>query len=144
MRLATIRVREGTRAVRLDEDRAVDLGASDLVAVLRRPGWQVDASTAGAESFPVDEFDCAPLVIAPEKIVCVGLNYRAHILEMGRDLPTNPTMFARALVGANDDITLPRTSDAVDWEAEFALVIGATVRNADRATAGRPSPGTQS
>jgi acylpyruvate hydrolase len=68
MRLATIRVREGTRAVRLDEDRAVDLGASDLVAVLRRPGWQVDASTAGGESFPVDEFDCAPLVIAPEKI----------------------------------------------------------------------------
>ena len=40
MRLATIRLREGTRAVRLDEDRAVDLGASDLVAVLRRPGWR--------------------------------------------------------------------------------------------------------
>jgi acylpyruvate hydrolase len=143
MRLATIRLREGTRAIRLDEVRTVDLGASDL-AVQRRPGWQVDASTAGGESFPVDEFDCARLVIAPEKIVCVGLNYRAHILEMVRDLPTNPPMFARALVGANDDIILPRTSDAVDCEAELALVIGATVRNADSATAGRPSLGTQS
>jgi acylpyruvate hydrolase len=144
MRPVTIRLREDTRAIRLDEDRGVDLGASDLVAVLRRPGWQGDASTAGGGSFPVDEFDCAPLLIAPEKIVCVGLNYRAHILEMVRDLPTNPSMFARALVGANDDFILPRTSNAVDWEAELALVIGATVRNADRATAGRTSPGTQS
>jgi acylpyruvate hydrolase len=70
----------------------------------------------------------------PGKIVCVGLNYRNHILEMGRDLPEHPTLFAKfadALIGARDDIDLAPESDCVDWEAELAVVIGRTVRRAD-------------
>ena len=70
----------------------------------------------------------------PGKVLCVGLNYRSHILEMGRDLPEHPTLFAtfaEALIGAGDDIALPPESDAVDWEAELAVVIGSPVRRAD-------------
>ena len=58
---------------------------------------------------------------------CVGLNYRTHILEMGRELPEYPTLFAKfaeALIGAYDPIELPAGSREVDWEAELGVVIG--------------------
>ncbi len=70
---------------------------------------------------------------APEKIICVGQNYRDHVLEMGNELPAYPTVFAKyppALVGAHDDIVLPKVSDKVDWEAELTVVIGRPVRHA--------------
>jgi acylpyruvate hydrolase len=69
----------------------------------------------------------------PGKIICVGLNYRSHILEMGRQLPDYPTLFAKypeAIVGDGDDIHLGPESNAWDWEAEFAVVIGHSVRRA--------------
>lgn len=74
------------------------------------------------------------MVTAPNKMLCVGLNYRSHILEVKRDLPEHPTLFAKftdALIGAHDDIVLPPESDAVDWEAELAIVIGTRVRRAN-------------
>jgi acylpyruvate hydrolase len=76
--------------------------------------------------------DYAPLVARPDKILCVGLNYRNHILEMGRELPDYPTLFAKytsSLIGANDDIVLPAVSEMVDWEAELAVVIGSRARH---------------
>ncbi|GAA1201965.1 hypothetical protein GCM10009608_42080 [Pseudonocardia alaniniphila] len=75
------------------------------------------------------------MVPFPEKIVCAGLNYRAHILEMGRELPGVPTSFAkygRSLIGAYDPIMLPAGSEQVDWEAELGVVVGAEVRHATR------------
>jgi acylpyruvate hydrolase len=133
MKLATIRTGGTTRAVRVDAEAAIELGAADLVEVLARPGWQDAARTADGPSHPLGSLDYAPLVLAPEKIFCVGLNYRTHILEMGRTLPDHPTLFAkfsRALIGAYDEIVLPAASEAMDWEAELAVVIGAPVRNA--------------
>ena len=44
---------------------------------------------------PVAEADFAPVVTRPGKVICVGLNYRAHILETGRELPEYPTLFAK-------------------------------------------------
>jgi acylpyruvate hydrolase len=81
----------------------------------------------------VDGLDHAPLVPAPEKILCIGQNYADHIAEMGNKPPAYPTVFAKfapALVGAYDDIVLPAVSDAVDYEAELAVVIGRPVRHA--------------
>jgi acylpyruvate hydrolase len=69
----------------------------------------------------------------PGKIFCVGLNYRGHILEMGRDLPDHPTVFSKyadTLIGADDDIQRPDETNELDWEAELAVVIGSTVRRA--------------
>jgi acylpyruvate hydrolase len=57
---------------------------------------------------------------------------------MGRETPEYPTLFAKyaeALIGAYDDVVLPAASDAVDWEGELAVVLGATVRHADEAAA---------
>jgi acylpyruvate hydrolase len=133
MKLATIRTAAGTRAVRVDDDSAVELGHPDLGALLLRPDWRAEAAAADGARHDVAGLDYAPVVPRPEKIICVGLNYRAHILEMGRQLPDVPTLFAkyaRSLIGAYDPITLPAGSEQVDWEAELGVVVGAEVRHA--------------
>ena len=80
-------------------------------ALLERADWAEHAAAAAGPSHPLDGLDYAPLVPSPEKIICVGLNYRDHVLEMGNELPEYPTLFAKyapSLVGAHDDIVLPR------------------------------------
>jgi len=138
MRLATIRTPAGTRAVRVDADRAVETGHADVGALLAEPGWRALAEAADGPAHDLAALDHAPVVPRPGKIICAGINYAAHIAEMGRDTPAHPTLFAKypeALVGAFDDVVLPAASDAVDWEAELAVVIGTRVRHADEATA---------
>ena len=138
MRLATVRVPSGTAAVRLEPTGAIHLGASDVGALLADPDWRERAAAAAGERFPVADLDFAPVVPRPEKIVCVGLNYRNHIEEMGHELPAYPTLFAKyppALIGANDDIVLAGGSEAMDFEAELAVVIGASARHADQRAA---------
>jgi acylpyruvate hydrolase len=139
MRLATIRTTDGTRAVRVDGDDAVETGHADVGALLADPDWAAVAATATGPSHRFDGADLAPVVPSPSKIVCVGLNYRNHILEMGRDLPEYPTLFAKfaeALIGARDDIDLAPESEAVDWEAELAVIVGKRVRRATETEAG--------
>jgi acylpyruvate hydrolase len=138
MRLATIRTAAGTRAVRVDGTTATETGEADLRALLSRPDWRAHAEAAAGPSHAVAGLDYAPLVPSPEKIICVGLNYRDHVLEMGNELPEYPTVFAKfapALVGAHDEIELPSLSEQVDYEAELTIVIGTPVRNADDAAA---------
>ena len=63
----------------------------------------------------------------PDKIICVGLNYRSHAEETGMDLPKAPTIFGKyrnALVPDGATVTLPAASSMVDYEAEVAFVIG--------------------
>ena len=132
MRLATIRDGDRTLAVRADGDEAVELPAADVREVLGRDGWQDWAAAPGGPRRPIAGLDFAPLIPSPDKIVCVGLNYRSHIQETGREEPTHPTLFAKfrsALIGANDDIALPAASQAVDWEAELAVIVGARARH---------------
>lgn len=137
MKLATLRIPGSapgaTRAVRVDDDGYVDLGCADVGALLAQDGWRARAATAAGTTHSGDDVDFAPLVTRPGKILCVGLNYRNHILEMGRELPEAPTLFAKyaeSLIGARDDIVLAPESDQVDWEAELTVVIGAQVRRA--------------
>ena len=133
MKLATLRTASGTQAVRVDGDRLIEIGCPDVGALLAMPDWQQRAESASGAAHDAAGADFAPLVLNPGKIVCVGLNYRHHILEMGREIPEYPTLFTKypeALIGASDDIQLAPESDSVDWEAELAVVIGATVRRA--------------
>jgi acylpyruvate hydrolase len=132
LRLATIRTDAGTRAVRIDGGEAVELGVADVGALLADREWCDRAANAAGAVHDAGALDYAPLIPRPEKIVCVGLNYRNHILEMGRELPEYPTLFAKfpsALIGARDDILLPRVSDKVDWEVELAVIIGTPARH---------------
>lgn len=133
MKLATIRTATGTRAVRIDGERAVETGDADVRALLERPDWPAHAAAAAGPVHAVDGLDLAPLVPAPEKILCIGHNYLDHIHEMGNVPPSYPTVFAKfapSLVGAHDEIVLPAASEAVDYEAELAVVIGSSVRHA--------------
>jgi acylpyruvate hydrolase len=135
VRLATVRTAAGTRAVRVDEAQAVETGDADVRALLDRPDWAAHAAAAAGPVHPVDGLDYAPLVPAPEKIMCVGQNYADHIREMGHEPPAYPTIFAKyppALIGAHDEIVLPRVSQSVDYEAELTVVIGRPVRHATR------------
>jgi acylpyruvate hydrolase len=87
------------------------------------------------EVVAVDEVYLCPVVPSPDKIICVGLNYLAHVGETGRDLPTYPVMFtkfASCLIGPRDDILLPAESEQVDYEAELAVVIGRAGRRIPR------------
>jgi acylpyruvate hydrolase len=133
MKLATIRTASGTRAVRLDGERLVDLGHQDLSALLLEDNWQAKAMSNSSRTYPAAGADFAPVVPRPSKILCVGHNYAGHIKEMGRDVPNFPTLFpkfAHSLIGANDDIVKPPETDALDWEVELAIVIGKPVRRA--------------
>lgn len=133
MRLASVRTANGTRAVRVEGDQHVDLGVADLSQLLALPDWERRAAADG-DTADADGAELAPLLPRPGKIICVGLNYAAHIREMGRELPEFPTLFAKfaeALIGAHDDIELAPESAAVDWEAELGVVVGRRVRRAD-------------
>jgi acylpyruvate hydrolase len=148
MRLATIRTGAGTTAARLDGDALIPLDAADvgeLLATAHTTG--VDLATvlaggvqarAGAAPVPLSEADYAPVVTSPAKVICVGLNYRTHIIETGRELPEYPTLFTKfadTLMGPNDDLVLPSVSEKVDWEVELAVVIGSPVYRASAAEA---------
>jgi acylpyruvate hydrolase len=139
MRFATIRTQYGTTAARLDGDMLIPLAADD-VGELLAAGGEV-AERERPNPVPAAEADFAPLVPRPSKILCVGLNYRAHILETGRELPEYPTLFAKfadSLLGPRDDLMLPSVSDRVDWEVELGVVIGRPLHRAtpEQAAAG--------
>jgi acylpyruvate hydrolase len=138
MKLATVRVQGATHAVRVEGDTFVDLGYEDVGELLAVSVWPDVAVLANGPAYAAEDIEFAPLVTRPSKVVCVGLNYRNHILELGMELPEYPTLFCKfsdALIGANDDIMKPAESEAFDWEAELALVIGKTVRRATDAEA---------
>jgi 2-keto-4-pentenoate hydratase/2-oxohepta-3-ene-1,7-dioic acid hydratase in catechol pathway len=79
-----------------------------------------------------------PPVPDPDKIVCIGLNYRSHAAEAGIDPPSEPTFFAKfrnALVPTGATVPLPAASEKVDYEAEVAFVIGPRCSQVDQAEA---------
>lgn len=133
MQFGTIRHGDETRAVRLNPSQGqVEVLDSPDVGNLLLEG--VTNVGADGEILDLNGVEWAPLVTRPNKIICVGLNYRDHVEEMGRELPSAPTYFSKfsgALIGANDDLHLPPRSISThnDWEAELAMIIGARARD---------------
>ena len=83
------------------------------------------------ERLPLAEVTLLPVVPHPGKIVCVGLNYRAHVEEGVYEVPDYPALFpkfAETLVGPGAPVLVPPESEAVDYEAELAFVVGHSVR----------------
>ncbi len=73
----------------------------------------------------------APPIARPGKVVCIGLNYSDHAAETGATVPDEPVVFMKdpsTVVGAFDDVLIPRGSQKTDWEVELAVVIGSTAR----------------
>ena len=79
-----------------------------------------------------------PVIPAPARIICVGINYLEHIHEMGREQPDYPTLFTRfpdSLVGHGEALVRPRLSTEYDYEGELAIVIGKSARYVQAAEA---------
>lgn len=84
------------------------------------------------EPIPIQKVSILPAVV-PTKIVCVGLNYRLHIEETGKDVPDEPVLFFKppsAVIGNGQTIVLPPQSSRVDYEGELVIILGKTCKNA--------------
>ncbi len=75
----------------------------------------------------LDALELGPPVPDPDKIICLGVNYREHAAEAQQELPAVPMFFAKfrnSLIGPTSPILLPRASTQVDYEGELAVIIG--------------------
>jgi len=96
------------------------------------------AAELASSGMPVAELHLGPPIPDPDKILCMGLNYRDHAEESGLELPKTPmffTKFRNSLIGPRDEIQLPGVSEMIDYEAELAVVIGRRARNVSSAEA---------
>ncbi len=101
-------------------------------AAARLPGAGDAVGPGGARMFyPLKAVRLRPPVPNPQKVVCIGLNYRDHCEEQGIELPkvlmTFPK-FADAVIGPDDPILIPRGCEQLDWEVELVVVVGRRAR----------------
>ena len=136
MRLLTFDAGDGARAGVLEDDRVVDAWAllgephrgslRELLAAGRVDEVRGRLGDSGAPSHPRSAVRLLPPIPDPDKIVCIGLNYRKHAAEVGvTELPEMPTIFAKypnALVA--DGATVRAPTAKTDYEAEVAFVVG--------------------
>jgi 2-keto-4-pentenoate hydratase/2-oxohepta-3-ene-1,7-dioic acid hydratase in catechol pathway len=104
-------------------------GGTEVLNNLRSYIDRVLGSDADTTAYVLDEatLTLGPCVPHPNKIICVGLNYRRHAEETNAQIPQFPILFNKfnnALAGHGDEISLPKVSVKVDYEAELAIVIG--------------------
>jgi 2-keto-4-pentenoate hydratase/2-oxohepta-3-ene-1,7-dioic acid hydratase in catechol pathway len=136
MRLVTYDAGRGPRAGVIQGDLVVDVwdnlpsppgGEPKVRSLLREGRLEELEGVDAAGGVPAAEVRLLPPVPDPGKIVGIGLNYRSHAEETGREAPEHPTLFGKfenALCGPDSDVKLPSFSDRVDYEGEVAFVVG--------------------
>jgi 2-keto-4-pentenoate hydratase/2-oxohepta-3-ene-1,7-dioic acid hydratase in catechol pathway len=143
MRLIAFYGEEDIRTGRIEGDEVV-VGGGPLDPTGRLDeefaftiGW---LSSDREAHLPLEGLEPAPIVLAPTKIVCVGLNYRDHAAEGGRSAPERPLLFAKfsnTIVGDGDPVVRPEGTHALDLEVELGVVIGRRARRVTRDAAMR-------
>ena len=116
------------------EGGAKSLGAAKDVVIEARLAFDQGENSwqAAGAATPLAHVRLWPPIPNPDKIICMGLNYRAHAEEGGEAVPDAPELFAKfanALIGQDWPIQLPRISNEVDYEAELAVVVGSRARD---------------
>jgi 2-keto-4-pentenoate hydratase/2-oxohepta-3-ene-1,7-dioic acid hydratase in catechol pathway len=119
--------------------RRADVPASleDLFALGQIGLTQIQALFAhlpaqGPWLIPDAEVTYGPCVLSPEKLICVGLNYRLHAQESGAAIPTSPVLFGKfnnSLAAHNEVVPIPATTTQADYEVELGVVIGREARD---------------
>jgi 2-keto-4-pentenoate hydratase/2-oxohepta-3-ene-1,7-dioic acid hydratase in catechol pathway len=132
MKIARIGALGSEKPVVVEGDQAIDV--SSLVSdwnrtELENGGYEkvAKADLSKLARTPLAGLRYGSPVARPTKVICVGLNYIAHIAETGADTPKEPVIFMKApdsVIGPNDDIVIPPNSTATDYEVELAIVIG--------------------
>ena len=118
----------------LDFLNAGDAARTAAEAIIRRAAKKKNLAIMieAQQAFPEADVSLLPPLLFPGKMVCLGLNYRKHIEEMGHHPPDAPVLFAKlasSLIGHRQAIHYPTLSHMIDFEAELAIVIGHTARN---------------
>lgn len=143
MRLATLRTDRGPRAAMLVGDAYIDLQATDsslpsCVKALLSADQSVQAAAIKAANSPqavktpVATAKLHAPVVNPQKVICIGLNYKDHAEESNMPIPKEPVLFSKfpsALIGHEENIVLPKVSTKVDYEAELVIVVGKRGKN---------------
>lgn len=122
------------------DDGIVDLGSDDF-PTLKSALTNLAEATADDAGRPV--YDPAAVTLRapvpdPGRILCVGLNYKSHIAETGREPPAYPMLFPRypdSLVASGEAMIRPKASDKFDFEGELAFVVGKGGRHIEAADA---------
>lgn len=121
------------------DDGVVDLGAG--LRGLKRVLGEIN-ELAGMASrkpdWPLAQLKLLPVIPDPDKILCVGLNYGAHVKETGNEPPPKPLIFVRfasSQVAHLQPMLRPRVSTRLDFEGELAVIIGRRGRYVARADA---------
>lgn len=131
-RLGVLVVQDG-REVVVDVQQAAPTLPADMLSFLRRgPAGRSAVAAAVAHAPAAAVYDVSAVALKavvpnPGKIICIGLNYRDHAIEVNLPIPTVPTVFAKytnTLIGHGEAIVIPRVTRQVDYEAELAVVIG--------------------
>lgn len=111
---------------------------TDLRAVITAGAESELAGNVENEAHDFSDIRFLPVIPNANKILCVGVNYRPHIEEMGRPVPEYPVLFTRfqdSLVGHGEPIFRPRVSEQFDFEGELAVIIGKRARYVSRESA---------
>ncbi len=111
---------------------------ADLRSLVAADACEELLTDNGGFELDVDAVEFAPVIPNPDKVLCVGVNYRPHIREMGRDVPRHPVVFIRfpgSLVGHGEPIYRPRVSVQFDFEGELAVIVGRRARHVPRDSA---------
>jgi acylpyruvate hydrolase len=137
MRFASAMDGDRPLLVRVEGDQATPLQGPAELGGETPLAWLRDATPAD-DPIPLADLRLRPVVPHPSKVICVGLNYVAHIEETQReesDYPVLFTKFASTLAGPFDELALPPEPEAIDFEGELTIVIGAPVRRASKENA---------
>eukprot|EP01116_Phalansterium_solitarium_P021023 TRINITY_DN6399_c0_g2_i1.p1 TRINITY_DN6399_c0_g2~~TRINITY_DN6399_c0_g2_i1.p1 ORF type:complete len:298 (-),score=121.06 TRINITY_DN6399_c0_g2_i1:180-1073(-) len=123
-------------------DLAKSVGVTDMRSFLNLGSAGLkqaqDAVNSGKNRIALKDVTIKAPIDNPEKVICVGLNYVDHAIESNMAIPTEPVLFnkfASSIVGPNDVIVKPATTESLDFEAELAIVIGKGGRNISEADA---------
>ncbi|MCA9547259.1 MAG: fumarylacetoacetate hydrolase family protein [Myxococcales bacterium] len=145
MRFASLMTAQGPALAALGPDgprnlTAVDPGLGADVGALLASGadWLARATQAAERAPALADYTFRPLVPAPPKLLCLGLNDVEHAAEAGLPVPEVPEVFGRvasSLIGHGQPMLRPRESEQLDYEVELAVVIGAGGRRIAEADA---------
>lgn len=140
MRLLSFRQGTGARVGLVRDGGVVDITRHAGVASMQDALTSIDRlrELDVAPDLRLDEIDFLPAVPDPQRILCVGLNFKTHVAETGRELPAFPVIFTRmpsSQVGHQQPMLKPRESEMLDFEGELAIVIGRHCRRVSRESA---------
>ncbi len=119
----------------IEASEAIRARYADLRAVLAGDALADLEADSDGQAFDASSVEYLPTIPNPDKVICVGVNYRPHLEEMGRSPPDHPVMFVRfagSQVGHKQPIVKSRATEQYDFEGELGVVIGRPARYVSR------------